>query len=264
MLQNDRSEIKYNLSDFLNDYSISYIVNTNSVVDHYHPCYKIVISLDQNFECMIDGQILFDLHGIIINQTILHSFSAQKANVLIILVKTDSLYGQLIYEQLQGKAWLDISLIQTFSQLNKVIPSEYKELSNKTLISQIRLFLNSLLLPNHIKTDFFVDNRIGLALHFINENLHVPLELSNVAAAINLSPGRTRHLFALQMGIPFSQYILWSRIFKVMATAINEDCKLSEVCTRFGFGDQSHFNHAYKRIFGLTPKSMIRSGRVLI
>ena len=124
-------------------------------------------------------------------------------------------------------------------------------------------FLKFLLITN--TTDrYIVDNRIQLILQFINQNLQQELGLEEVAVQINLSPEHTLHLFAEQVGIPYSRYIIWQRIMKIIAVAIHEKGKLSEVCMRYGFVDQLHFNKIFKRIFGLVPLSLIYHCRVLL
>ncbi|WP_221394634.1 AraC family transcriptional regulator [Dyadobacter sp. NIV53] len=264
MLQNHSGMVKLGKFGSLGDFSISYIGSMVRVTEHYHNCYKVVVSLDQNFDCLIDGQILYGLRGLIVNETIPHTFFAPDSNVLVNFIKTDSLYGCQLRMLLADKAYLNIGSILDPGQLTQVLPFNYAELPNEVLLPHVQVFLDSIFYVQEQLNTRAADERIRLALWFIDGNLHDTLVLKAVAVCINLSAGRTRHLFAQELGMPFSQYVLWKRIQKTIAVAIAEESKLTDVCLRFGFTDQSHFNHTFKRIFGLTPRNMIRNHRVLL
>jgi len=245
-------------------YSISFIADTASVAEHYHHCYKIVVSLDNSFECMIDGQAFFGLKGFIINQSIPHSCFAPDANVLVNFIESDSLLGWQLRDLLAGKAYLNIDSVLSTEQYSQVLPPNYTELSNETLIPYVNTFLDSLLLNARPASDIVTDERIVVILQYIEQHLSETIDLEHLAGLINLSSERTRHLFVQEMGIPFTQYIMWQRIRKTMVVAITEESKLIEACLRFGFTDQPHFNRTFKRIFGMTPGGIIRYCRVLM
>ncbi|GAB3926137.1 helix-turn-helix transcriptional regulator [Larkinella terrae] len=246
------------------DYSLSFIADMASVVEHYHHCYKVVISLDNDFECLIDGQALFGLRGFIVNQTIPHSCYAPNANVLVNFIETGSFWGWQLRALLGDKTYLTIDSVLAPEQYLQVFPANYAELSNEKLVPHVNAFLNSLLPLTHQMSEFALDSRIQATLRYIDQNLHMHLELEDIANQLCLSPDRARHLFVQQMGIPFSQYILWKRIRNTMAVAITEESKLADACLRFGFTDQPHFNRTFKRIFGLPPVGIIRHCRVLL
>ena len=249
----------------LGDYSISYIADAPGVAEHYHSCYKVIVSLDHKFDCIIDGKILFGLRGLIINETVPHTFFTPESRVLVNLIKTDSFYGLQLRMLLSGNACLNINSILIPAQLDHVLPLNYAELPNNVLLPYVHTFLDSIFyLHKQLLNGRTADERIRLALWFIDVNLHETLELEAVAVCINLSAGRTRHLFVQELGMPFSQYVVWKRIQKIMAVVIANEGKFTDVCLRFGFTDQSHFNHTFKRIFGLTPLNMIRNHRVLL
>lgn len=247
----------------LGHYSISYIADTPVVTEHYHNCYKVVVSLDHEFDCIIDGQVLFGLRCLIVNKTVPHTFFTPDSNMLVNFIKTDSLYGMKLHALLDKKACVDISSVIVAGQADQILPENYRLLPNDILIPYVHAFLNSIFI-RHLSDSPVADKRIQLALWYIEDNLNDMLKLKVVAAYINLSSDRTRHLFTQQTGTTFSQYVLWKRIQRTIALTIPENGRFNEICLQFGFTDQAHFNHSFKRIFGLTPRNMIRNNRFLL
>lgn len=249
---------------FLWDYSISFITDQPGLRDHYHHCYKVVISLDKSFKFSIDGQTFSGVRGYITNQDVPHSYSAPDLNILVSLIEVNSVWGLKLRTLLGDKSWVNMNTILKPAQYARVLPVNYKELSNAVLIPYVNNFLDSffsMMPPSHT---IHTDDRMQRVLQFIDKNLHNSLELEDLQPHINLSTERIRHLFVQQMHISFSQYVLWKRIRKTMQMAIAGESKLTEACYRFGFSDQAHFNKAFKRIFGVTPFGIIRYCRVLL
>lgn len=245
------------------DHSISFIANASYVKDHYHQCYKVVVSLDDTFDCCIDGQLLTGLRSLVINQTVPHSFDAKNTHLLMSFVKVDSPYGLQLRALLADKACINLNSFMAPGQLENIMPANYNELSNNVLIPHVKAFMNSIFFMTRVRENFVMDVRISVALLFIEQNLQGPLDLERIASKINLSIDRTRHLFITETGTSFSQYVLWKRIRKTLVAAIDNQASLSESCYHFGFVDQAHFNKSFKRYFGLTPGMVLRSTRLL-
>jgi len=244
--------------------SLSFIADKANVIEHYHYCYKVVVSLDNSFDCIIDGEAYFKIKGFIINQSIMHSCFAPDAAVLVNFVEIDSILGSNLKALLDGKAWVDLAEIFDKDQFNQVLPANYKELSNQQLIPHVDTFLQSLQYAADTTGPKVMDERIQMVVDLVEQNIQDEIEIEAFAKKIQLSLGRTRHLFMEEMGVSFSQYVIWQRIRKTMAVAIIEESKLTEACLRFGFNDQPHFNKTFKRIFGIAPFGVIRYCRVLL
>lgn len=247
----------------LSDYAISYITDIDRQQDHYHCCYKIVVALDRHFSCIIDGEELTGLEGIIVNRAVPHTFGG-KGDVLVMLIKTDCMYGRRMGELLSDNACLELSTVWSGFQNLKVLPVNYRELADGILLSLISKFLKMIFHHTDQREHPKADPRILLVVKYIEQNLHETLELEQVAVLINLSSERTRHLFVQQMSISFSQYVLWMRVKKTLASVVVHDKKITEACLQFGFSDQAHFNHAFKQIFGIRPTEILRQSRLLM
>lgn len=244
--------------------SLSFIAEHNTADIHYHHCYKIVVTLDNSFECLIDGHSYEGIRGFIINKAIPHQCIAPQSVVLVNFIETDCLLGRKLKDYLDGESWVDLGQILDPLQFNGVLPLNFRDLSNEELIPYVDRFLNSLVPGDESSAEFQEDSRVQIALEYINQNLHRRMDLEEISGEINLSIERTRHLFADRMGIPFSQYVLWQRIRKTMSAAVTEECKLTTASLQFGFMDQPHFNKTFKKIFGQPPVAIIRYCRILL
>ena len=95
------------------------------------------------------------------------------------------------------------------------------------------------------------DPRIRQALEFLGEK-KTP-SLSEVAARLNLSASRFRHLFKKELGISPKHYIMLLRLRWAKQLLENSWLEVKEVTAVIGVNDVSHFVRTYKAMFRQTP-----------
>lgn len=100
------------------------------------------------------------------------------------------------------------------------------------------------------------DPRVQKMMAFVAARLDGPVALSAAARAAGLSPGRARHLFVEQIGLPFRTYVLWQRITKGVGLYAG-GASLTEAAHESGFADSAHFSRTFRRMFGL-PAAALR------
>ena len=93
------------------------------------------------------------------------------------------------------------------------------------------------------------------ALTYIKERIDRPITLEEVAAAVNLSPSRFRHLFVEETGMALRPYILWLRFQKAWAL-ISQGQTLTEAAHGAGFADSAHLSRTSRRMFGIPPVAL--------
>jgi AraC-like DNA-binding protein len=79
--------------------------------------------------------------------------------------------------------------------------------------------------------------------------------LQDLAAAVQLSPERLRHLVAQQTGMPLSEHRLLQRTTFAMERRLG-GAGIAAAASAAGFADHAHFARTFRRLFGRTPSSM--------
>lgn len=82
-----------------------------------------------------------------------------------------------------------------------------------------------------------------------------PVSLSDVAALVGLSPGRTRRLFVQQTGLPLRTYLLWLRPTRALELFAG-GASLTEAAHAAGFSDSAHPSRTFHRMFGIAAASL--------
>lgn len=91
------------------------------------------------------------------------------------------------------------------------------------------------------------------ALLYINKNYNKKLTLQHVANKLHISKNYLCHLFKVQTGYKFCEYINLQRVNKAKEL-IKENKKTFEfISFDCGFSSQSHFSTTFKKYVGLTP-----------
>ncbi len=96
------------------------------------------------------------------------------------------------------------------------------------------------------------------AVDFIHDNYAAGLSLSDIAAAVHLSPFHLSRIFKKATGVSPHQYLLQVRVnsARSLLAAGAGDRSLAEVAAAVGFADQSHLTRHFKRILGVTPRQL--------
>lgn len=103
------------------------------------------------------------------------------------------------------------------------------------------------------------DPRILRAVSLLKERTDRTVTLGEIAAAVHLSPGRFRHLFVEEMGMPFRRYLLWLRLQKALATALNGE-SWAQAAQAANFADQAHLSRTFRQMLGVSPTSLTPPG----
>jgi len=99
-----------------------------------------------------------------------------------------------------------------------------------------------------------VDTRIAWAVTELEQRLAEPLDLSQLAAAVNLSRSRFGHLFLHSMGISPARYLRRRRLERARELLETTFITVKEVMARVGCNDPSHFARDFRRMYGRGPR----------
>jgi AraC family transcriptional regulator len=99
------------------------------------------------------------------------------------------------------------------------------------------------------------DLRIAKLIAWVARRLDGAVSLGDAAAFIGLSPGRVRHLFVEQTGLPFRTYLLWLRLMRAVELYAGK-ASLTEAAHGAGFADSAHLSRTFRRMFGIAAASL--------
>lgn len=92
-----------------------------------------------------------------------------------------------------------------------------------------------------------------MVVAFIESNLQLRLEISDIARSAGLSRSRVRHVFTTGIGMSPMRYVRLRRIQKAKVLLEETLLSVKEVTSKVGFSDQSHFVRDFSKHYGLTP-----------
>jgi AraC-like DNA-binding protein len=102
-----------------------------------------------------------------------------------------------------------------------------------------------------------VSPRVAVALDVIAARFTSSVSLREVAAAVNLSPSRLRHLFVQETGTTYRAYVLWLRINHAVRAMVRGS-SWTIAAHEAGFADSAHLSRTFRRMFGVSPAMLIR------
>ncbi|PSL33787.1 helix-turn-helix transcriptional regulator [Dyadobacter jiangsuensis] len=251
------------LSERLWKVCLPYISSVKSVMVHKHYCYKVAVSLDHRIECSVEDSTYTAMKGFVVTGNAMHKCISPDGPVLSILIEPQSPWGNKIGEILGGKDFIRFEEILDVDSLGPILPPNHEDLKDTDLIPHI-FELMFLITGLEIQASNLIDPRVMRILDYVSGHLTADITNEEIVDISNLSFHRTRHLFAAEMGIPLSRYILWQRLRCTLKTVIESGESLSKVCRDYQFTDLSHFHKTFKNIFGLNPSTFLGECRVIV
>jgi len=99
-------------------------------------------------------------------------------------------------------------------------------------------------------------NSILEAKKYIDQHYDDPaLNLSSIAAIVNLNSSYFSHLFSHEMGYTFIEYLTGIRIEKAKVLLKSSSMSASEIAFAVGYSDSNYFTKVFKRITSESPRS---------
>lgn len=111
--------------------------------------------------------------------------------------------------------------------------------------------------PGHV-----MDRRISTVVERIKNDPNDDISGEECANAVHLSVSRFLHLFKSEVGFPFRSFRTWKRARSLMYH-VTRGTNLVNIALDLGYPDSTHFSHAIRQFYGLTPKSIFAGSRKL-
>ena len=103
------------------------------------------------------------------------------------------------------------------------------------------------------------DQRYLMAKQYINDNVHTPLTVPEVADYCCISPKQLTRIFLREEGIHISEYIRRTRCKQIERLLSNPALSLRAISEEMGFANEYYFNTYFKKHSGMTPGTYRRT-----
>ena len=225
---------------------------SNSTDFHSHHAVQVTLSLGGRFELRTtDHRIAADAA---VAPDVSHLFEAEGLNA-ILFIEPESRAGRAIARRLFERAVLVPIPPGLAMDLVERLVVAYRDSSkdDAPLVDLGRSLVARL--ADTVDAEL-PDARIQKIIAYATARLDNPITLGAAAKSVGLSPGRARHLFVEQTGLPFRTYLLWLRIVKAVGLFAGGS-SLTEAAHEAGFADSAHFSRTFRRMFGI-PAAALR------
>jgi AraC family transcriptional regulator len=184
-----------------------------------------------------------------------HAFDARDQQVAVIFVEPESRDGQVLQRRYRGAGIAAVDAGALHAETAALAAGYSGHASDAQLIALASAAITRLSDgPALGRTS--LDHRIELAVDLVRKQLDRVVQLSEIAAAVHLSPERFRHLFMEQTGVRFRAYVLWLRLEIALGTFVDGKT-LTEAAYAGGFSDSAHLSRTFKKMFGITAASVL-------
>lgn len=102
-------------------------------------------------------------------------------------------------------------------------------------------------------------HKLSQAINYIQEHLSENISLEAMANHIDISSYHFCRLFKQSTGFSPYQYVIKQRVERAKQLLRQGKMSISEIAIACGFSHQSHLNRHFKRLTGVTPKTLLKS-----
>jgi transcriptional regulator GlxA family with amidase domain len=106
-----------------------------------------------------------------------------------------------------------------------------------------------------------MDRRIELIISKLRANTAASWDIPGLAALVNLSPSRFRHLFKQETGTTPAQYLKDIRLAKAEKMLRTTFLSIKQILKQVGITSNTHFVNDFRSKYGTTPTAYRRTLR---
>ncbi len=222
---------------------------------HAHHAIQITMALEGHFRLRGPATPAFGegLTAAIVGANRPHAFSAE-GTVALVFVEPESVEGRALQEaHCRGGAISRLSPDQ-LGDGPALLLDAYRGAAGRARLEEIARRIVGRLRGGAAPRGT-PDPRVLRAMRMLSGRADDPPSLGEAAAAVGLSPGRFRHLFVAEAGLPYRGYALWLRLGRAV-DVFAAGGSLTDAAHDAGFADSAHLSRTFRRMFGLAPSSL--------
>jgi len=259
-------------------FAVAHLYKDEKAMDmHIHDCYEVYYSISGGKQFLIDNKLYPIEPGdlFVINQYESHYLTQIDQAVherIVLSVHPDFIrrmsseqtnLDYCFYERPEGfshRLRLNKEQQKRFLYfINKLISSnDYgSDLIEKAVFTELFILINSICISNIeaplTETPVTYNAQVDQILSYINNNIHQPISIAELAAKFYISESYICRIFKSNTGTTINKYITARRI-TIAKALLAEGIGVTEVCEQCGFNDYSNFLKAFTKSVGISPK----------
>ncbi len=261
LLKNNTSSIVYktlskslvNKKMYISSVAILLVIKGNQIIRNYDGADLVV---NEN-EMVILPKDIYVVSDFVINKNNFEAFIFFIDDILIEKFLLFNLYD------LKNKLNNKVLKTRTTYQVNKFIQSLneiYKNTKNNKVFLELKILEFLLLLESHDTSKILIPSLIGSTKKrnikkFMERNYLENLKINDYASLTGRSVSTFNREFKRLYGTTPNKWLIGKRLSKSNELLKSTNLSVTQVALEVGYENISHFIDAYKKIYGVTPKS---------
>jgi len=100
--------------------------------------------------------------------------------------------------------------------------------------------------------------KLKQVIDYIHDHLAQEISLDAIASYIGISCYYFCRLFKQSTGLSLHQYVIQQRVERAKQLLLQGEMSIADIALACGFSHQSHLNRHFKRLTGVTPKTLLK------
>ena len=96
---------------------------------------------------------------------------------------------------------------------------------------------------------------VNLAIDYIGKTYMQGIGVSDIADSVGITRSHLNHVFQKELGISIQNFLIDFRMHKSANLLVSTALSIKEISNQVGYNDQLVFSKAFKKKFGMSPKS---------
>ena len=214
----------------------------------------VYVSLGSPFMLQRDGGEWLSAEMAVVSPDTPHQITTLDRSIGVFMIEPESIYLDRLPNFLQGGE-PDPALVERLRQAFASLVEG--RVSVEAIRGQVDDFFFGVTLPVRR-----LEPRIAKVVDAIKRQPADAPGAEHCAQQVHLSFSRFLHLFKDDVGTSFRRFQAWKRARSFLAF-VNAELNLTDIALEAGYNDSSHFSHAIRRYWGLSPKEIVAGSRRL-
>lgn len=240
--------------DFLISGDVTYVIESR--VYHVKPGQMLIINPRELHQVYIQPDTApYERYMLWIAPSLLQNLSSEETDLCRCFDMTRPHYGNLLHLPPKQQKLIPAMIESLLREQEQ--PAFGSDLLRQNLLTELMIHINRLAedVDPSVPAD---DSLVSRVIEYINEHYQETLSLDLLAERFFVSKYHLSHEFTRQVGTGIYQYIQKKRLL-IARQLMAQGHKPVEVYALCGFGDYAAFFRAFRKEYGLSPRTFVQS-----